>query len=806
MLADLLHALRALRRAPGYVAAAVLCLGLGLGVNTTVYSLMHALVFRPLPYRDPGALVAVAHGHAGMGLSQNEITLGAVLDVRERSRTVAGVAAYHARRVNVAGGDRPEALDAAVVSAGFHDLLGVRPVAGRTFRPDDSRPGAPRVLLLGETLWRTRWGARADAVGARVVLDGEPATIVGVAPDHVGLTGDREALWLPLVERREGESARGDHFLRAVARLRPGVTVAAARAELAAIGARLAEEHPATDRGWHLETLPLRESVVPPDVARVFGVMLGAVSFVLLIACANVANLLLARTAGRTRELAVRLALGAGRRRVLRLLLLESVLVALAGGALGLGVAALGLRLLVASIPVDYPSWLVFTLDARVLAYAAVLALATGLVFGLAPALRATRAALAPALRDGARGSTAGTSGRRLRDGLVVAELALSLVLMAGAGLTIRSVLGLQAVDPGFDPRGTIAGTVLLNASRHAAPEARARLLRTLVARLGALPGVEAVAAVSTPPLSGANSSAGFTIEGRPAREDERRQAETRGVLPGYFAALRIAFVAGRDLTAAEASDPAARVLVVNETMARRWWPDGNALGRRVSFGGEGESQWFTIVGVVRDVRQRSLARPPMEQVYGPEAALGWGQATLVVRATPDAGDPAALAPAMRRTLAALDPALPFADLSTMGALVARSLWQQKLLVALFSTFAAVALALAVVGVYGVIAYGVAQRIPELGVRVALGAAPGDVYRLVVGDGARLAGAGLALGLVLALATTRLLAASLHGVSPTDPLVLGGVMAALGAAALAACWLPARRAVRVDPLVALRAD
>jgi predicted permease len=801
MLADLRFAARALARSPGFVLAAVLCLGLGLGANATVFSMVNALVVRPLPYGESERLVAVVHGNAAQGVARGDLSLGAALDVAERSRTLAGVAAVDTRLVTLTGVDRPEALWAATVSGAYFDVLRVRPLAGRVLRAEESRPGAAPVVVLGERLWRERFGADPGVVGRAVALDGAPHTVVGVVPDAAGMSGDRERLFVPLTHERD-PARRGRQAYAVVARLAPGATVGAARAELRAIGARLAAEHPDTDRGWTVDALPLREHLVPGDVAAVFAVMLGAVGFVLLIAAANVANLLLARTAGRARELAVRSALGATRLRVLRLVVLEGVLVALAGGVLAVGVAAASMRALRDAVPVAYPAWLAFEVDWRVLAYALALAACTGVLFALVPAVRAVRRAAAPALRDGGRGASAG--GRRLRDGLVVAELALSLVLLAGAGLMAKSMQRLQSTDPGFQPAGVLAARLRLGGPAYDAPAARAALLDRAAERLRVLPGVAAVSATSAAPLGGTNQTSRFAVEGREVARDEQPSAETRAVRAGYFAALRVPLVRGRDFTDAEARDTAARVVVVNETMAARWWPGRDPLGMRVSFGGGGaDAPWRTVVGVARDVRQRGLGRAAEEQVYLPYASFGGRDVTLLVRA---GDDPGALAPAVRRELAALDAGLPVPEAETMRAVVHRSLWLQRLYGALFGAFAGAAVLLAVVGVYGVIAYALAQRVRELGVRLALGARPRDVAALLLRDGARLAALGLGAGLPLALLVTGALRAALHGVSPRDPAVLVGVTALLGAATLLASWVPARRAARVDPIVALRQD
>jgi predicted permease len=539
----------------------------------------------------------------------------------------------------------------------------------------------------------------------------------------------------------------------------------------------------------------------------VFGVMMGAVGFVLLIACANVANLMLSRSAARTRELAVRAALGAARARVVRLVLAESVLIALGGGALGVLLAYAGVGALRASVPVAYPAWIVLDVDARVIAYALGLSLVTGVAFGLVPALRATRPALAPTLRDNARGATAGAGARWLRDGLVVAELALSLVLLAGAGLMVKSVLRLQSSDPGFRPAGVLAARVHLGGARYDARAARADVYRRAVERVAAVPGVAQVEVTSAAPLAGGSAAAGFIVEGRDLPADRLPVAQWRPVSPGALEALRVPLVEGRWLTRDETLDTAATAVVIGEAMARRVWPGESALGRRVAFARGDSPRWLTVVGVARDLTLFAGGDRVPNQVWRPWAAAAGRTMTLLVRAASGGTEgAAALAPAVRRALADVDPTLPVEGVQTMDAIVRDSLWQPKLYGFLFGSFAAAALVLAVVGVYGVVAYQAAQRVREFGVRVALGATAGDVYRLVLGQGARLAGAGLAIGLALALGMTRVLASALAGVSATDPAVLALVCATLAGSALAATWIPARRATRANPTDVLKSE
>ncbi len=808
MLADLRFALRALRRSPGFVLAAVLCLGLGLGANAMVYAVLDGMLLRPLPFADADRLVAVQRGNRATGGSQDELSRPYFLDLRARSRTVPALAAYAAGTMSL---DRPqgsEAVEGARVSAEFFGVLGAQPLVGRGFRPDESAPGAPRVAVLSEALWRERYEADPGVVGRAITLDGQPTTVVGVMPTRVGITGDRERLWVPL-EHRQDEAERGSNYLSVVGRLARGVTLDVARRELDAIGRQLERAHPDVDAEAVPRVVPFRDTLVPPELTVMFGAMFGAVGFVLLIACANVASLLLARASGRSRELAVRAALGAPRGRVVRLVVLEGVLVAAAGGVFGLFVARAGLAAMLGAVPAVYPAWITFAIDARVVAYALLLAFGAGTLLGLVPALRATRPSLAPTLRDGGRGAAgAGADGRRLRGGLVTVQLALTVVLLAGAGLLVKSVLQLQAADPGFDPRGVLAVHVFAPGARYERAAARRALVARTRERLAAVPGVAAVATAGSAPLSGGDPTGTFVAEGQPVPPGREPSAHERAVGDGYFALLRYPLVAGREFSAAEAADSGAAVVVVNEALARRAWPDAGArmpdvLGRRLSFARGADTLWRTVVGVARGAQIVGLERRPESVIFLPQAVTVDRNPTFLLRT---AGDPGALAPAVRAALRDMDPTLAVLDLQTMSTVVRQSLWRARLFGRTFGAFAVAALVLALVGVYGVVAYTVAERTRELGVRLALGAQPRDVYRAVLGGSARLAALGLGAGAALALALTQVLASALPNVSPRDPAVLLGVVASLAAATLVASWVPARRATRLDPVASLRAD
>ena len=800
---DLRFSLRALRRSPGFVAAAVLCLGLGLGANATVYAILDGMLLRPLPFADAGRLVAVGRSSRATG-GMNAVALPYLLDLRARSRTITPLAAYAASEMSLDGPQGSEPVEGARVSAEFFSVLGARPLLGRGFLPDESAPGAPRVVVLSDALWREHYGADSGIVGRAITVDGQPTTVVGIMPARVGLTGDRERLWVPL-EHRLDEAQRGSNYLFTVGRLAPGVSLDAARGELDAIGRELERVHPDADAGTTPRVIPFRDSLVPPrEITVAFGAMFGAVAFVLLIACANVASLLLARASGRTRELAIRAALGGTRGRIVRLIVLEGVLIATPGGVLGLFLAHAGIAAMLGSIPVVYPAWISIEVDAHVIVYALLLALGAGTLLGLVPALRATRPTVAPILRDGGRGASSGyAGGRRLRNGLVTTQLALTVVLLAGAGLMMKSVLKLQSTDPGFDPRGVLSVRVFAPGARYELPAARQSLLARARERLAALPGVAAVTTTGIAPLSGDWSSGNYFAEGHAAEPGREPWAHQRRVADRYFALLRHPLVTGREFTAAEAADSGAAVVVVNETLARRAWPGASALGRRLSFGRGADTRWLTVVGVAHDAQIVGLERGPESVIFLPQAAAVGRRPMLLLRT---AGDPGALVPAVRAALREIDPTLAVLDAQPMPAMVRESLWRQWLFGRMFSAFAAGALLLALVGVYGVVAYTVAERTHELGVRIALGARPKDVYRTVLGGSARLAALGLGVGIALALALTRVLSAALPNVSPRDPAVLLGVVVSLAAATLLASWVPARRATRLDPVASLRAD
>ncbi|MBV9774630.1 MAG: ABC transporter permease [Gemmatimonadetes bacterium] len=795
LLQDLRYAARTLLRSPAFAAVAVVTMALGIGIDTTIFSVVNTILIRPFPQLHTDGLVVLRGTRNGSDDGANALSPADVFDWRAQSTSFQGIAAYGDRNVVLTGaGGEPEQVEAEQVTPDLFTLLGARPLLGRVFVPEDGTPGRGDVVLLTHMIWERRFASDPSIVGRTITVNGAPHTVVGVMPDHFGFP-DNQQLWIPM-SLRSGEG-RGDRYLRAVARLRPGVGIARAQAEMDAVARRLAAQYPDTNTGWSARVVDFGEAWAGP-VRAVLLVMLGAVGFVLLIACANVANLFLARAAGRQKEMAVRTALGAGRGRVVRQLLTESSLVALMGGALGILVAYWVLDLILASFPFQPPLWMTFGIDRNVLLFTLVVSLGTGILFGLAPALRATRADVQGTLKDGGRGSTSGVRQGRLRGSLVVGELALAMVLLVGATLMIRSFLRLQGADPGFDTSSVLTLRVIASGDRYRQDAPRDALFRQTVERVAALPRVRGAATVSYLPLSGISATSGFEVEGSPAAPGERPDAEYRGISPDYFRVMGIRMLRGRSLTADEV-EHAAPVVVVNRTMAERFWPGRDPLGRRIRIG----DPWLTVVGVAEDVRMSRLNEKPSSQVYAPYTERSPASMTLLVRT---GGDPAAATAEVRRAIRAVDPTVVADEVVAMDEVLHRSLWQQRLFGGLFTSFAAIALLLAVTGVYGVIAYSVSQRTHEIGVRMALGARPERILRMVVGQAARLAGVGVGIGLLGALAVTRLLASALYGVSPTDPVAFGVTTLLLAGAALAASWIPARRAVRVDPMVALRQD
>jgi len=804
---DFRYGVRWLRRSPGFTAVAVLTIALGVGANTAIFSVVNAALLRPLPYNDPSGLVLLWGADRATGAERGQVSATDAADWRAQARSFEAVATYGDWRPLLAeGSGEPERLPAAQVGDGYFDVMKGQPLLGRTFLPEEQDDGKDFVVVLGHGLWQRRFGGDPSIVGRAVRLNGRPHTIVGVMPPDftslpAGLLHEPAELYRPVAEQ-PAEAERGSRHLRAIARLKPGVTLEHAQAEMTTVARRIEEAHPAENTNYGVRVTPLREDLVG-NVRPALLLLFGAVGFVLLIACANVGNLLLARAGARRREIAIRAALGAGRGRIVRQLLTESLLLSLAGGGLGLLVAAWGTGV-VERVGLQLVPWLgrVET-DARILAFTFVVSVFTGIVFGLVPALQASRPDLNESLKEGGRAG-AGAAGGRLRGALVIAEVALSLVLLVGAGLLIKSVARLRGVDPGFTAGGVVTMSLWLPGVKYPKGDSQHDFYARLAERVGNIPGVEAVGVTSVLPVSGGFDGRTIEVEGRAYGAGERPEVENYYVSPGYLRAMSIRLMRGRAFTDADTKD-APPVVLVSETMARRQWGDEDPLGKRLRYYdpyANREVPWRTVVGVVADVKLTRLDREGAQGLYAPEAQTPSPAMTLVVRTA--AGEPAGVVPAVRREIGALDRDLAVFNVKTMDELVADSLLLRRFSMLLLGAFAALALILASVGIYGVIAYTVSQRTHEIGVRMALGARRSDIFRLVVGRGMLLTLAGVAAGLIAALSLTRLMESLLFGVSASDPPTFVAIALLLTAVSLAACYVPARRATRVDPLIALR--
>jgi putative ABC transport system permease protein len=796
---DLKYALRSLRKSPGFTAVAVLTLALGIGANTAVFTVVNSVLLTPLPYPHPEQLVVLWEAKDPARQATNVVNPDNYLDWRERARSFTGLAAMSWTELTFTG-DAPEVIPGRGVTPNFFDVLGVAPARGRTFTAEEARPDGPRVLVISDGLWRRRFGADPAIVGKAVPVAGGAAVVLGVMPPSVRpMPWGNEEYWEPF-RLDPGNRTRHGRYLMVVGRLRSGVTRDQARLEMAGIARTLERQYPDFDSGWGVNVVGLTDQVVG-SARTILLVLLGAVSLLLLTACANVANLLVSRTLGRTRELAIRAALGASRWRLIRQRLLESVLLGLAGGAAAWILAKWAVALLLAARPVDVPRLAEIGLNLRVLGLTAVVSLAAGVAFGLiGPS--GDRSQASTALRSSAGRLTCGRTSLRIRAGLVVAQVSLALMLVAGAGLLVRSLQKLTAIDPGFDPASLLTVTLDLP-SAYKEPARQTDFFDQLLGRIRGMPGVEAAGAVTFLPLTGQGAATSFTVAGRPApAPGEEPVAEIRIVDPGYFRAMRIPILRGRAPGAADGPD-SPPVILVNATLARKFWPGEDPIGRRVKVGWTHPDVEEQVIGVVGNVRGASLDAPIRPRIYYPRAQEPTGYLHLVVRHT---GDPGRLAAAIRGAVRNLDRNVPILDAMTMYARLASSMADRRYPMFLLGGFAVLAVALSAIGLYGVLAYAVSQRVQEIGLRVALGARPSDILGLVVGQGMRVVGIGVGLGLCGALLATRALRSLLYGVTPTDPATLVAAGVGLAVVALIATALPARRATKIDPMEALRAE
>ncbi len=804
MLQDVRFAFRTLVKNPAFTVAAVLCLTLGIGVNATVYSCLRAVLLRPYPYKNPDELVALGESNPKRGWHMNTVSYPNFRSWQAENHTLSDIGIYTGTSFNLATDDAAEYIAGGNISWTMFRTLGVAPVIGRDFREDEDRIGAPQVIIISDRIWRDKFSARADVLNQPIMIDGVPHTVIGVMPPGFAFPAGANA-WTTM--QADPEKNRGNHSWNVIGRLKPHGTIEQVVADVRAIAGRLETQYPASNAGWSADVVTLREFQVGA-LGEVLLIMMASVGFVLLIACANVANLLLARAAARTKEMAVRVALGANRWHIVRQLLIESILVAFAGATFGVAFAYGFLQWVKANI-VGIPFWMVFTIDTQVLLFTVGVAIATGLLFGMAPALQSANPNLNDTLRDsGARGTSAGRGRARLRSALVIGEVALSLVLLVGAALLIRSFVGMQRVKPGFDTDNMLTLRATLSGPQYDSAYKRFSFWDRALAELNATPDIVSASIANNIPLSGNNNNSFINIEGQPATADNQPLLENRWVSPKYLETMRIPLVRGRMFTQQEWADSgmAGAVAVINENMAKRFWGSADAaLGKRFNFGtlNTANPRWNTIVGVAADIKDRGLSSDPDFQGYLPYLQGSWSTTAIVVRTR---GDAAQATKTVAAALRKVDPKVPTYRVMTMNANIRQSYWQQALYGKMFGAFAAIALLLAAVGVYGVISYTVSQRTQEIGVRVALGAQRSDVLRLVVGQGAMLGGIGVAIGLVGAIGVTRFLRTLLFGISPFDPVSFLGVAVVLTVIALIASYLPARRASKIDPVEALRAE
>jgi putative ABC transport system permease protein len=805
---DIRYGVRMLVKAPSVSIVATIALALGIGANTAIFSVVNAVLLRPLPFTNSEALMNIYETNPSRGTQRGSASYLNFSDWRDQSRSFDYMASYHTSDFIITGRGDSTRLQGAVVNADLFPLLGASAMAGRTFLPDEDKPGeSGRVVVLSQDLFQRRFNADPNVVGQPVTLDGKNFTIVGVMPSgfQFPIQNDPVDFWTTVAIDREGKEPvsgqRGAHYLNVIARLKQGVSREQAQADMTAIGARLEQQYPDANLHRSVEVEPTLEALVG-DIRPALLILLGAVGCVLLIACANVANLLLARAMTRQKEMAIRSALGASRMRVVRQLLTESVLLSLAGGTLGLVLAVWWSDILVAIGKDNIPRALQVGLDWRVLVFTLAISLLTGIVFGLVPALHSSKTELTESLKEGGRGSGEGARRNRVRGVLVVSELAIAVVLLVGAGLLIQSLWRLRQVSPGFESQNLLTFEVGIPEVKYPTGK-QAQFYRDLVARVETLPGVDSASAVIPLPLSGNRFGISFETEGRPVAKGEEPSADFFAVNNGYFKTLGVSLLKGRDFDARD-TEKAPGVVIVNQAFARKYFPNEEAVGKRIRPGistTDDDTRMSEIVGVVGDIRNRNLTAELRPAFFVPASQIPFNQMTMVLRTT---GDPHALITAVQNEVHSMDKELPVFSVKTMDEYISATVAAPRFNTVLLGIFAAVALVLTIVGLYGVMSYSVAQRTNEIGIRMALGAQSNDVLRMIVSQGFKLVLLGLAIGLAGAFGLMRVISSLLFGVTSRDPLTFVAVAALLALVALLACYIPARRATRLDPLSALR--
>jgi putative ABC transport system permease protein len=812
LLQDIKYGVRVLLKNRSFTAVAVFALSLGIGANSAIFSVVNSIVLRPLPYKDSDRLVTIYSSLRQPGLEKIVVSAPELADFREQNNSFDQVAAYDFQGVNVTGGDEPERIRAALLSPNLLPVLGITPVLGRAFAPEEDQPGQSQVAVLGYSIWQRRFAGESNVIGKTIEIDGKSIAVIGVMPIDFRFPDPDTELYLPLIIDPEllTENNRGSHFLNVVARLRPGVTIDRAQNDINAVAQRMSIEHASTYRaGYGASVFAMRDDIVG-EVRPTLLILLGAVGFVLLIACANVANLLLARGVARQKEISVRTALGATRLRLVRQLLTESAILAIIAGGLGLLLALWGVEFLVSLSPGSIPRLNEITLDARVVAVTMGVSLVTGLFFGLAPAMQFSKPDLNETLKDVGRSSTDGRQRQRLRSLLIISELGLSVVLLIGAGLMIKSFIRVQDADPGFNPQNLLTMRLSLPRSKYPDFNRQTRFFQDLLERIQAQPGVQSTATINVLPLSGSTADRSFRIEGRNLIQGEPGpDEELRFVSPGYFSTMGIPLFRGRDFTQRDNSE-SPRVAIVNQALADRYWSGEDAIGKRIAYSGfgEGKPNWCEIIGVAGNVKHLGPDIPAKPEVYLPFLQPLFSTATSVIGpmylVTRSATQPEALTGAIRGVIASVDSNQPVSNMKTMTARVSTALAQRRFNALLLGIFAGVALLLASIGIYGVMSFAVTQRTRELGIRMALGASASDVLRLVLGRGLALTLIGVIGGLAASFVLTSLINSLLYEVSATDPLTFVEVSVILITVSTGACFVPARRAMRVDPMLALR--
>ncbi|MGA9769022.1 MAG: ABC transporter permease [Blastocatellia bacterium] len=795
---DISYNLRRVIKKPGLTLAAAFSIALALGANTMVFSLINAFMLRPLPFEDPERLVAIHETQLKQGLYDSYLSFPNFIDLKDQNSVLADTAAYEEQAYNLGVGGEPERVYGVAVSTNLFSLLGVKPISGRDFLPEESRPGADRVVILSENLWKRRFGSDSILTGKTLILNGETYSVVGVMPPRFKFP-ETSVLWTPLVAS-ERLMDRGQRSLSVIGRLKPGVAKEQAKESIAGLTNLLQEQYPESNRGWGMRLVPLREELVG-QVGDLLNIFLGAVLFMLLIACANVSNLYLAQAVVREREIAIRTALGASRYQLIRQLLIETVMVALLGGVIGILLAYSGLNLLVSAIPIELPFWIYFDIDIRVLIFTFIVSLLAGVIFGLVPALRASKPDINSMLKEGSGRTTESRRRGRLQGILIVSEVSLALILLIGAMLMIQSFLRLQKADPGFETRNILTMVLTPYGSRYVEGNQRQNFFQQVVEQTKTLSGVKAVAVVNNLPI-GQSSNTSVTPENRSATGSEEALRATSYIIsPDYFQALGIPIINGRQFSDMDTAS-APRVAIINEAAALRLWPNIDAVNQQLRLGKSSQNvSWISVVGVVKDFKQDIRDDVTKPQVYLPYTQKDSQEMTLVISAV---SDPTVFTSAIREQISTVDRSQPVFGIATMERRLTMSVWQSRIYGLIFGVFAALALILAALGVYGVIAYSVRQRSHEIGIRMALGARKGHVLRSVLAQGMLLAIIGTVIGLLAAFAITNVLSGFLYGVTATDPLTFGGTALLLLAVALAANLVPALKATRVDPIIVLR--